>query len=65
MKVRICIEVSGGMVQNVYAIGSEDVDVTICDFDIEEDSFVSDTEIDELHREFDAFRADPGCCRVW
>ena len=63
--MKICIEVSGAMVQNVYAIGGEDVDVMICDFDIEEDCFVSDEEIEELHREFDAFRADPGCARVW
>lgn len=63
--MRICIEVSGAMVQNVYAIGGEDVDVTICDFDIVEDCFTPDEEINELHREFDAFRADPGCRRVW
>lgn len=63
--MKICIEVSGAMVQNVYAIGGENVDVTICDFDIEEDCFTSDEEINELHREFDAFRADPGCRRVW
>ena len=62
--MKICIEVSGGMVQNVYAIGG-DVDVTVCDFDIVEDYDTTDRELEELHREFDAFRADPGCRRVW
>lgn len=62
--MKICIEVSGGMVQNVYAIGG-DVDVTICDFDIEKYFDTTDEDIAELHRVFDAFRSDPGCRRVW
>ena len=66
--MRICIEVSGGMVQNVYAIdeyavAEPDVDVTICDFDIAEDA--SDSELDELYQTFDAFRANPKCFKVW
>ena len=66
--MRICIEVSGAMVQNVYAIGNDDVpvDVIVCDFDLSEYATGEDeAEYEEMCREFDAFRADPGCSRVW
>ena len=64
--MRICIEVSGGLVQNVYAIGGEDVDVTVCDFDLSDYATEEDeAEMEEVERAFDAFRADPDCYRVW
>lgn len=63
--MKICIEVSGAMVQNVYAIGNDDVDVTIIDFDLDEDYMETDESIEARHKAFDAFRADPNCRRVW
>ena len=68
--MRICIEVSGGMVQNVYAIdeyavAEPDVDVTICDFDLDEDYMETDESIEARHNEFDAFRANHKCFKVW
>ena len=63
--MKICIEVYGAMVQNVYAIGNDDVDVTIIDFDLDEDYMETDESIETRHNEFDAFRADPNCRRVW
>lgn len=62
--MKICIEVSGAMVQNVYAIGGV-CDVEIIDFDLDEDWEETDESIEARHKAFDAFRADPGCVRVW
>ena len=68
--MKICIEVSGGAVQNVYAIDEyavtePDLDVTICDFDIIGDYTVEEEDIEKLHNELNAFRAHPKCYRVW
>lgn len=64
--MKICIEVLGGMVQNVFAIGPEAVEVTVCDLDVSDFADEADfKEADEAAIELDAFRSDPSCRRVW
>ena len=64
--MKIYIEVSGGLVQNVYAVGEEDVDVIVADYDA--DGFWDDeyeAEHEENLREFERVTADPNCRHVW
>lgn len=64
--MRICIEVSGGMVQNVYAVGEEAVDVIVADYDA--DDFWDDEDEaahEEKLREFERIAADPNSRLVW
>lgn len=63
--VEVCIEVAEGLVQNVYAIGPADVNVTLLDFDLDEDWSETDESIAQRHKALDDFRTDPGCRRVW
>lgn len=64
--MKICIEVSGGMVQNVYAVGEEAVDVIVADYDADD---FWDEEDEAAHeenlREFERVTADPNSRLVW
>ena len=64
--MKIYIEVSGGLVQNVYAIGSEDVTVLVADYDV--DDFWNDAEEaahNDTLREYERVAADPNSKHVW
>ena len=61
---RIAVEVSGGMVQNVYS----DADVSVEVFDLDVSDFPEDGEADEAEKrgeELEAFRSRPDVKQVW
>ena len=64
--MKICIEVSGGMVQNVYAVGGEDVTVLVADYDVD-DFFdeADEAQHEETLREFERMTALPNSRHVW
>lgn len=64
--MKICIEVSGGLVQNVYAVGEEAVEVIVADYDAD-DFWDDEDEANhaETLREFERIAADPNARHVW
>ena len=65
--MRIYIEVAGGLVQNVYAIGSEPVEVCVADYDAddfwdEEDEANHEAVLKEFEK---AVADDKNCFLVW
>lgn len=65
--MKMCIEISGGMIQNIYAIGigDEPVEIEIVDFDLDEDWEETDESCAERAKRLADFKSDPGCRRVW
>lgn len=64
--MKIYIEVSGGMVQNVYAIGDEPAVVCVADYDV--DNFWDEEDKanhEAVLKEFEQAVADESCRIVW
>lgn len=65
--MKICVEISGALVQNIYAIGvgNVPVEVDIIDFDLDEDWMETYEGCAERAKRLADFRANPDCRHIY
>ena len=65
--MKMCIEISGALIQNIYAIGigDEPVEIEIVDFDLDEDLEETEESCERRAKRLADFKADPDCRHIY